>query len=100
MAGAVFVQGQGAVGAGPRAGLAAWCGDPQAPTRSVVDISDFAGQTVQFRFRFASDSSANRPNGAWFLDDVQVQNCEVDMTEIFSDGFETAGTNRWSASAP
>ena len=84
----------------PLAGLSAWCGDPQALTRSVVDISDFAGQTVQFRFRFGSDTSVNRSNGAWFLDDVRVQNCEVGSSEIFSDGFESGTTSAWSAAFP
>ena len=84
----------------PLAGLSAWCGDPQALTRSVVDISDFAGQTVQFRFRFGSDSSVNRPNGAWFLDDVMVQNCDVANPHIFSDGFESENTAAWSSTVP
>nr|MBP7588780.1 hypothetical protein [Thermoanaerobaculia bacterium] len=84
----------------PIGGLSAWCGDPQAMTRTIVDISDLAGQTVQFRFRFASDSSANRPNGAWFLDDVKVQNCEVVSPDIFNDGFEAGNTTAWSATVP
>ena len=84
----------------PIAGLQAWCGDPQALTRSVVDISDYAGQTVQFRFRFASDSSVGRAAGAWFLDDVKVQNCTTASLDIFSDGFESGNTTAWSATVP
>jgi hypothetical protein len=84
----------------PIGGLQAWCGDPQALTRSVVDISDYAGQTVQFRFRFASDSSVGRAAGAWFLDDVKVQNCTTASLDIFSDGFESGNTTAWSATVP
>jgi hypothetical protein len=84
----------------PLAGLQAWCGDPQAMTRSVVDISDFAGQTVQFRFRFGSDTSVNRPNGAWFLDDVMVQNCDAASPDIFMGDFESGDTSDWSLSFP
>ncbi|MEO8275156.1 MAG: hypothetical protein ABI639_02995 [Thermoanaerobaculia bacterium] len=84
----------------PIGGLQAWCGDPQPLTRSVVNISAFAGQTVQFGFRFASDSSVNRPNGAWFIDDVKVQNCVAVPVTIFHGDFETGNTSLWSVTVP
>ncbi|KAB2962457.1 MAG: hypothetical protein F9K16_09000 [Thermoanaerobaculia bacterium] len=80
----------------PLGGLNAWCGDPQPFLNSVVDINAWAGQTVHFRFRFGSDSSVGRPNGAWFLDDVEVQVCAPD-TMPFLDGFESGNTSQWSA---
>lgn len=57
----------------PIAGLPAWCGT-QAFTRNVVDLTPYAGQTAQFRFRLASDSSANLPDG-WIIDNVEVKRC-------------------------
>ena len=41
----------------PLAGDNAWCGDPQEWLNSVVDIDAFAGETVQIRFRLATDIS-------------------------------------------
>ena len=41
----------------PLGGLQAWCGDPQPYLNSIVDVSAYAGQTVQFRLRLGTDSS-------------------------------------------
>jgi hypothetical protein len=57
----------------PLAGQNAWCGNPQSYLNSVVDMDAFAGQTVQFRFRLATDSSVSQPG--WDIDDVKVQSC-------------------------
>lgn len=57
----------------PLAGLDAWCGDPQPWLNSVVDIQDYAGETVQFRFRLGTDNSVSREG--WYIDDVKVQSC-------------------------
>ncbi|MEO6690044.1 MAG: hypothetical protein ABIS07_02410, partial [Dokdonella sp.] len=43
----------------PIGGQSAWCAQ-QAYTHSVVDASSYAGHSVQFRFRLASDTSATR----------------------------------------
>jgi hypothetical protein len=56
----------------PLQGLQAWCGT-QAWTEVIVDLSSFAGQTVQWRYRLGSDSSASA--AGWYVDDVQVQAC-------------------------
>ncbi|MGB0514913.1 MAG: choice-of-anchor J domain-containing protein, partial [Wenzhouxiangellaceae bacterium] len=68
----------------PALGLPAWCGDPQDWLNSVVDLTAFAGQTIQFRFRLATDVSVGRDG--WFVDDFKVQSCAVE--NIFADGFE------------
>ncbi len=41
---------------------------------SYVDMSEFVGQEVNFRFRFASDETGipNAVNPGWFVDDIQV----------------------------
>ena len=59
----------------PLGGLRAWCGDPQDWLNSLVDVSDYAGQTVQFRFRLGTDTGVGREG--WTIDDVVVQSCEV-----------------------
>jgi subtilisin family serine protease len=63
----------GALNGGPIPGTAAWCGEfPHAVT--AVDLSSFAGQSIQLRFRLVSDDSANRAAG-WNIDDVRVKSC-------------------------
>jgi hypothetical protein len=60
----------------PLANLNAWCGNnPQPYLNSIVDVSAYAGQSVQFRFRLGTDSSVSRPG--WNIDDVEVQSCRV-----------------------
>lgn len=63
-----------------------WCGDPQPYLNSIVDIDAFAGQTVQFRFRVVTDGAVG--DEGWDIDDVRIQSCELDLGQIFSDGFE------------
>ena len=41
----------------------------------IADVSSYAGQTVQFRFRLGSDSSAS--DVGWDVDDVMVQSCQT-----------------------
>ena len=71
----------------PLAGRDAWCG-LQDWTRTVVDLTGLDGQTLQFRYRLATDSSVAADD--WHIDDVLVQSCRVVEEEIFADGFETA----------
>ena len=80
----------------PLANENAWCGDPQDWLESIVDLDAFAGETVRFRFRLATDSSVGREG--WYIDDVVVQGCAV--TGIFSDGFESGDTSVWSSTEP
>ncbi|HOP21923.1 MAG TPA: S8 family serine peptidase [Gammaproteobacteria bacterium] len=63
-----------------------WCGDPQDWTKSVVDLNDYAGQTVQFRFRLGSDGSVGRTAG-WVIDNIEVKSCQY-QDLIFENGFE------------
>lgn len=52
-----------------------WCGDPQAYLDSIVDLSAYAGQTVQFRFNLGHDRFAHRSGPNWAIDDVKVKGC-------------------------
>ncbi|HSN76219.1 MAG TPA: choice-of-anchor J domain-containing protein, partial [Anaerolineae bacterium] len=59
----------------PLANLRAWCGNPQDWLNSIVDVSAYAGQTVQFRFRLGTDSGVGTEG--WTIDDVAVQSCQA-----------------------
>lgn len=77
----------GEIGSGfsnPLVGRQAWCGDPRSWENYIVDLSDWAGQTVRFRFRLGTDSSVGREG--WYLDDVQVRACQI--SNIFQDRFQ------------
>lgn len=88
----------GLVDAGNNAlgGRQGWCGDPADWTKAVVDLTPYAGQTVQFRFRVGSDTGTGREG--WYLDDIQVTSCATNL--IFQDGFEVGASSRWSAAVP
>ncbi len=70
----------------PLAGFDAWCGDPDPYTHSIVDVSTYAGQTVQFRWRLGTDASISQPG--WDVDDVVVQSCEAIPTAVDLSSFE------------
>jgi hypothetical protein len=58
----------------PLAGLQAWCGPNTTTYQPVIaDVSGYAGQTVQFRWRIGTDTSVSRPG--WDVDNVMVQSC-------------------------
>lgn len=84
----------------PAAGINAWCGDPQDWTQTSVNLTAYAGQTVQFRFRMATDSSVSREG--WYVDDVVVRSCVDELVEDlpFIDGFESGDTTAWSNYVP
>ena len=69
----------------PLGGLQAWCG-VTSYQQTIVDVSGYAGQNVQFRYRLGTDSSVG--DVGWDVDDVSVQSCNVTTDEIFQDGFE------------
>jgi hypothetical protein len=63
-------------------------------TRASLDLSGYAGQSVQIAFHFASDGgSAVAPNAGWFVDDVAL----VTGTPVFNnpEGFE-GGLGDWA----
>lgn len=58
----------------PLAGQPGWCGDPRTFwERYAVDLSDWEGQDVRFRFRFGTDSSVSQVG--WYVDSVEVRAC-------------------------
>lgn len=70
--------GQGNTALGTRKG---WCypgpGGASSPTHSVVDLDEFAGQSLKLRFRMLSDaaSAAPAPNGM-VIDNLKVETCQ------------------------
>lgn len=65
--------------ASPISGLPAWCADDinaasgDQEVVSIVDMSAYAGQNVQLRFRLGTDGAA--ADEGWYIDDVEVQGC-------------------------
>lgn len=72
----------------PARGRQAWCGDPRDWSPFIVDLDAYAGETVQFRFRMATDASTGRVPDGFYLDDVSVQACMAPSDSIFADGFD------------
>ena len=72
----------------PLGGNEAWCGDPRDFwERYSIDLSDWAGQDVRFRWRFGTDSSVSRYG--WHVDSVEVKACEgATGPLIFEDRFK------------
>ena len=59
----------------PLGGLNGWCGEPQDWLNSMVDLNDYAGQSVNFRFSLGTDTAGEREG--WYIDDVTVLGCET-----------------------
>jgi hypothetical protein len=64
-------------------GIQAWCGQVPYST-ATLDLSSFAGQTVNLRFHAQTDAGVGFDPEGWYVDDIQVGGCQ----EGFSDGFE------------
>jgi len=62
----------------PLAGKSAWCGTSDW-VWTVADLSEYAGQTVLFRFRLGSGNSGSAEG--WYLDDVKLQSCVAEPVE-------------------
>lgn len=51
-------------------GEAGWTGNSGGWQLATFDLTQFAGQTAMFRFRFGSDGQTNGPG--WFIDDLKL----------------------------
>ncbi|MFK8011924.1 MAG: choice-of-anchor J domain-containing protein, partial [Marinicellaceae bacterium] len=65
-----------------------WGGSNPSYTKVSVDLSSFAGQNVQFRWRFGADSGVGA--GDWNIDDIKVIDPSVcdDNDIIFRSSFD------------
>jgi len=75
----------------PLAGIEAWCSSTARPYTDgpvLIDLTSYAGQSVQLRFRLGSDESVSHEG--WYVDDISVTSCVGDtpIDAIFADGFE------------
>lgn len=72
----------------PLGGNPGWCGDVRDFwERYSIDLSDWAGEEVSFRWRFGTDSSVSQYG--WHVDSVAVKYCREPLPpEIFDDRFE------------
>ncbi len=78
----------------PLAGRDAWSDDSTGWQEVVVDLSDFAGQSVLFRWRLASSVAAG--GGGWWIDDVTVTGAtSCPFQSLFSNGFESGNQSDW-----
>ena len=50
--------------------MTAWYGDSDGWQETLVDLSDYAGETVQLRWRFGADAEV--AGEAWYIDDVEI----------------------------
>jgi uncharacterized repeat protein (TIGR01451 family) len=78
----------------PLAGRDAWSGDSAGWQEVAVDLSDFAGQSVLFRWRLASSLAVG--GGGWWIDDLTVTGAtSCPFQAIFSNGFESGNLSDW-----
>lgn len=61
--------GSGGPATGPMPGQPCWADDPTW-VEETMDLQVYAGQSIQFRFRFGSDAS--EAHEGWYVDDVSV----------------------------
>ncbi len=76
-------------------GRNAWCYTSGGYVKAVVDLADFAGQSLRLRWRFGADAYVGATG--WRVDDVLVQDGSAQV--LFSDGIES-GPGNWSVSSP
>ncbi len=76
-------------------GRNAWCRTSGGYQKVVVDLADFAGQSLRLRWRFGADAFVGATG--WRVDDVLVQDGSAQV--LFNDGIE-AGPANWSVSSP
>ncbi len=63
----------GSIGTGSAlAGRAAFTGLISNFTKTDINLSSYAGQAVNIRFRFASDDNTAPAGGGWFVDDIKI----------------------------
>lgn len=84
----------------PLPGRAAWSDEFQDLV--TIDLNDFTGYTVRFRWRFGCDASVANSGEGLGLDDVvlrHIGDCSA-LGLLFADGFESEDTSAWDRSVP
>ncbi len=80
----------------PLSGRPAWNGDNSLFEQVQVDLADFAGTNVRFRWRLGCDGSISVQG--WWVDDVRIATRTMCIAAdfIFANGFESGDTSSWS----
>lgn len=63
--------------------------------RSYFDMSEYAGKTISFRFRFGTDDNTGPANGGWWVDAVEF----MDMFNYNTEACVTSGSEQHCAIA-
>jgi len=67
--------------------MPAFAGDGTSFRPTYIDLSEYAGQSVRMRFRFATDEEAgNENNEGWYVDDIEM----MDMVNYNSEACVTS----------
>ena len=66
----------------PLYGQNAWCGTNASWLNTIASLDEYAGQTVQLRFRLGTDDAIGYEG--WYVDDISVQSC-MPSTELGPD---------------
>jgi len=66
----------------PISGRRAWSGDSGGFIQTSVDLSDFAGSTIRFRWRMACDTSVGATG--WWVDDIAITATDDCVTCTYS----------------
>lgn len=76
--------------ANPLSGKPVWCGAALPWNLNVVDLADYAGQSVNLRWRLGTDNAVGLAPDGWRIDDIVVGGCEPAAPEvrIFRNSFE------------
>ncbi len=69
--------------------LSGFSGNSEGWKQSYFDMTEYAGKTITFRFRFGSDANTAPANGGWYVDEVEALNlfhyageaCVTDATD-------------------
>ncbi len=76
--------------------LSGFSGNSGGWKQSYFDLSDYTGKDITFRFRFGSDVADAPPNGAWYIDEVEI----LDLFNYAGEACITSGGDQACASAP
>jgi hypothetical protein len=91
-----YTSGGGTPVTGPMPGLFCFAGSAPTWLQYTVDLSAYAGDAVQFRFRFGSD--AGSASEGWYVDDVLVTGYGVTLVDVTGLTISVFGTDvilRW-----
>jgi uncharacterized repeat protein (TIGR01451 family) len=76
--------------------LQGFSGNSNGWKQSYFDLSDYAGKTITFRFRFGSDAGDAPTDGGWWIDEIEM----MSMVNYDGEACITSGGDKACARAP